>query len=270
MNIDIHDFVSRIKNYLNQYKYGWFGDYPSWEEANKDSTGYDSDLILEKVKSSLLKVKNGEAIYERDSVLFNKVEYSWPLLTALLWITNQNKGKLNLIDFGGSLGSTYYQNRFFLKDVSELHWNIVEQKNFIECGKHYFEDDHLKFYFTLEECVAHKNPDTIILSSVLQYIESPYELLDKIVGLNFTYIIFDITSFLEHGKDRITVQKVPPHIYNASYPVWVFEKEKFLKFFEGKYELIAEFEAYVGKEYYIGNNVKAGDKGFIFRRINNV
>ena len=250
-----------------KYKYGWHGNYSSWENAKKDSIGYDSDLILDKVKNSLLKVKNGEAIYERDSILFDKMEYSWPLLAALLWIANKNMGKLNIIDFGGSLGSTYFQNRPFLKDLSELRWNIIEQKKFVECGQHYFEDDHLKFYFNLDECIAQQDPDAIILSSVLQYIESPYDLLEKIIGLNFTYIIFDRTSFLEHGKDRITVQKVPPHIYNASYPAWVFEKKKFLDFFKGKYELIAEFEAYVGKEYYIVNNVKAGDKGFIFRRV---
>ena len=110
------NFMNRIKNrfhtilmniyslirYLSYrtYKYGWFGNYSSWQDAKKDSVGYDSDLILEKVKNSLLKVKNGEAIYERDSILFDKMEYSWPLLAALLWIANKNMAKLNIIDFG--------------------------------------------------------------------------------------------------------------------------------------------------------------------------
>lgn len=253
-----------------KYHYGWFGNYSSWEDAKKDSEGYDSDLILEKVKNSLLKVKNGDAIYERDSVLFDEVEYSWPLLAALFWIASINQGKLNVIDFGGSLGSTYFQNKSFLNDLSEWHWNIVEQKKFVECGKRYFEDDHLKFYYNIEECISQQDPDTIILSSVLQYIESPYDMLSKIIGFNLSYIIFDRTSFLEPGEDRITVQKVNPNIYNASYPAWFFEKKKFLDFFKGKYELIAEFEAYVGKEYYIENKIKAGDKGFIFRRLKDV
>jgi hypothetical protein len=30
------------------HPYGFFGDYATWEEARKRSTGYDSDQILEK------------------------------------------------------------------------------------------------------------------------------------------------------------------------------------------------------------------------------
>jgi putative methyltransferase (TIGR04325 family) len=94
--------------------YGWYGNFKSWQEAKEASTGYDAENILHQVKTSLLKVKNGDAVYERDSVLFDKIEYSWELLAALMWIAAQNKGELHLIDFGGSLGSSYYQNKSFL------------------------------------------------------------------------------------------------------------------------------------------------------------
>ena len=57
--------------------YGWYGNYKSWEEATKRSIGYDDVQILNKVKDALMKVKNGEAIYERDSVLFDKIRYSF-------------------------------------------------------------------------------------------------------------------------------------------------------------------------------------------------
>lgn len=55
----------------NFNKYGWQGNYQTWKEAENTSTGYDSDEIIQKVRASLLKVKNGEAIYERDSVIFD-------------------------------------------------------------------------------------------------------------------------------------------------------------------------------------------------------
>ena len=49
------------------------GPFPTWEEASLASSGYDSSLILDKVLSASLKVKNGEAIYERDSVIFDQI-----------------------------------------------------------------------------------------------------------------------------------------------------------------------------------------------------
>jgi putative methyltransferase (TIGR04325 family) len=245
--------------------YGWFGDYKSWEQAKTASGGYDDIAILKKVKNSLLKVKNGQAVYERDSVLFDKIEYSWPVLAALMWIAVNNHGKLNLIDFGGSLGSTFFQNRFFLETLAQVRWNIVEQEHFVKCGKSCFEDNRLCFYKSIEQCVAEQNPDAILLSSVIQYFEKPYELLRDIVNRNFDYIIVNRTPILLSGNnDRLTIQKVPPHIYEASYPVWFFNREKFLSSFGDKYQLLVEFDALTGKIKIKLPDSIAEDKGFIF------
>ena len=70
--------------------YGFYGDYPSWNEALTDSTGYDAPLILQKIKESLTQVKKGKAVYERDSVLFDTIQYSWPLATALFMVAAEN------------------------------------------------------------------------------------------------------------------------------------------------------------------------------------
>ena len=237
------------------------GDYASWDEARRATGGYDTDIILNKVRDALLKVKNGEAVYERDSVLFDEVHYSWPLLTALLWVASRGGNRLNLIDFGGSLGSTYYQNLQFLNHLEGMQWSIIEQEGFVACGRSLFEDDRLKFYHNLNECIDERYPDAILLSSVIQYLEKPYDLLADIFSRGFKYILFDRTAFLERGNDRITVQKVPPEIYLASYPAWFFNREKFLDFFAGKYELMAEFDSF---ESFRLEDQTAQDKGFIF------
>ena len=242
----------------------YIGDFASWEASQLASGGYDSQLILAKVRDALLKVKNGEAVYERDSVLFDEVEYSWPLLAGLLWIASLNGNKLNLVDFGGSLGSTYYQNLSFLAHLPELRWSVVEQQNFVECGKQYFETDQVNFYNSLDECYAEQHPDTILLCSVLPYLEKPYELLQEIVARGFTYVILDRTPFLMTGEDRITVQKVPPQIYEASYPAWFLNEGKFLRFMEQSYELVAEFDALSGEIALKGET--AHEKGFVFRK----
>ncbi len=241
------------------------GLYSSWEQAQKHSIGYNSDIILDKVKSALLKVKNGNAVYERDSVLFNEIQYSWPLLAGLLWIASNNGNKLNLVDFGGALGSSYYQNRRFLVHLEELRWNIVEQLNFVKCGKQLFENEHVRFFNSIEECLKSQKPDTIILSGVLQYLEKPYDLLSQVINKGFKYLIFDRTPFLEKGDDCLTVQVVPQCIYKARYPAWFFNKSKFMRYFESDYECIAQFEALAGRIKLPGGT-SALDMGMIFKR----
>lgn len=224
--------------------YGFSGNYSTWNEAKASSNGYDSENILNKVKGSLLKVKNGEAVYERDSVLFDEIEYSWPLLTALLWIASRSENKLNVVDFGGSLGSSYFQNRLFLNHLNEFKWNIIEQKHFVECGKEYFKDEHLNFYFDINECKKEQNSNAILFLSVIQYIEDPYVLLKKVLNYGFQYIVFDRTTFLEKGESRITIQRVSSKINEASYPLWLFNENEFVNFFaQQNYEVVSRFDS---------------------------
>jgi len=245
-------------------KSGYSGNYASWDDARRASGGYDADVILNKVKDALLKVKRGEAVYERDSVLFDEVHYSWPLLAGLLWIASQNGNRLSVLDIGGSLGSSYFQNRRFLGHLTELRWGIVEQESFVACGKDCFEDEHLKFYYGIDDCLREQRPDALLLSSVVPYIEKPYELLDEVLDRGFGYILVDRTPLLDGEADRITVQKVPPEIYDASYPAWVLNRGKFLQRFSRDYEMVAEFDALAGT-IHLGD-IRAYDKGFIFRK----
>lgn len=256
--------VSRISDYFGGLRYGYFGNYKNWQQAIKATTGYDKDLILEKVKESMLKVKNGQAAYERDSVLFDKVEYFWPLLSSLLWIASKENNKLNIIDFGGSLGSTYFQNLFFLKHLNEIKWSIIEQPNFVETGKKFFSDEKLNFYENLDICLSQQQPDAILLSSVLEYLEKPYPLLEEVLKKNFKYIIIDRTKFLRSSSadDRLTIQKVPSGIYDASYPCWFFNEQKFLNIFKDKYALVSDFPALGGA--IDEHGIKGEYKGFIF------
>lgn len=262
VHTNLSNVFSFVRDKLRPVKYGWFGNYNSWQEAANNSSGYNSTEIVEKVKEGLLKVKKGDAAFERDSVAFDKVEYVWPVLAGLLWIAAQGHGKLNVLDFGGSLGSTFFQYRRFLSPI-EVRWNVVEQDIFIDYGVKYFQDNNLRFFYTVEECQS-KNPvDVILLSSVLPYLEKPYHWLDVLISQNVPFIILDKMPFLTTGNDdRLTVQKVPPSIYEASYPAWFFNETKFMKAMQHKYDLVESFE---GDDV---ANINAVFKGFIFKRKN--
>jgi putative methyltransferase (TIGR04325 family) len=243
--------------------YGWYGNFKSWEEARQHSIGYDAENILNQVRTAMLKVKNGEAIYERDSVLFDKIEYSWELLSAIMWIAAQNKGDLHIIDFGGSLGSTYYQNKVFLDSLPKVSWNIVEQANYVKAGKESFQDNQLHFYTSLNECYQTSNEkiNTVLFSSVLQYLEFPYEILKEVFNCQIEYIIIDRTGFTLNGKERITIQKVPNRLYEATYPCRFFDEEEFLFFFTRRgYKILSDFNTEDHA------NIPSQFKGFIFTK----
>jgi putative methyltransferase (TIGR04325 family) len=255
-------FLSKIKQLLISPSWGWKGNYASWADAQKKANGYDDNVILEKVKEALLKVKKGDAVYERDSVLFNEIEYSWPFLSALMWIAANNKGMLNIIDFGGSLGSSYFQNKHFLETLEGVKWNIVEQEKFVDCGRTYFQDNQLKFYYTIAECLENEKVNALVSSSTIQYIENGDSLLDEMVNHGFEYIVFDLIPTWDQA-DRITLQVVPPSIYTASYPCRIMNEQKFLSHFEKHYTLVTSFES--SHTIYI-EGAPLPYKGYIFRK----
>jgi len=224
--------------------YGLSGDYRSWDEAMAVSSGYDSECILQKTRTSLLKVKNGEAACERDSVLFDEVEYAWPLLAGLMWVAARCEGTLNVLDFGGSLGSTYFQNRAFLSALPEVRWNVVEQARHVETGKAWFEDDHLRFYADITDCLAETQPNVVLLSGVLQYLERPYTILDRVLALPCEHVIVDRTPFWSGPSDRLCVQTAPPSIYPASFPSWIFSRERFQQRLHDNWRCLVVFDGF--------------------------
>ncbi|WP_159467821.1 methyltransferase, TIGR04325 family [Dyadobacter sp. 3J3] len=249
-------------------KDGWFGNYKNWEELATMSGGYQAKTILDITKDSLLKIKNGEAVYERDSVLFDKKLYPYSVISALLYAAVECGGTLNVLDFGGSLGSTYYQVRDLIPPSVKLHWSVVEQEEYVTCGKDLFEDEILKFHYTIKESVTSKKANVLILSSVIQYLPNPHDFLDEIKEFGFKYIILDRTSFIKNDQsDRLTLQIVPAHIYEAQYPAWFFNEKRLMQHFDD-YQIKTEFESSVpGEQEIVIDSVKAGyDKGFFLIR----
>jgi putative methyltransferase (TIGR04325 family) len=193
------------------------------------STGYDSTKIHESVLKAALAVKSGDALYERDSMLFYTPSFDWPVISAILIAAMEKNKSLNVMDYGGSLGSSYYQNIRFLKSMNSFHWCVVEQAHFVDSGNQYLADEYLHFYASVEESAADYPPDLIVLSSVLQYLENPFLLLDKLKKINAKYMLISRTPFVENNKDIFAVQNVPDNLYRASYPIRLFGQESFMK-----------------------------------------
>ena len=223
-------------------KIAFSGSYDFWEAALHDSTGYDAPVIVEKTRAALLKVKNGAAAFERDSVLFDKPDYPFPIIEAMAGKALRSDGRLSVLDFGGSLGSSYFQCRSFFGALKVLRWHIVEQAAHVACGRRDFESEELHFYETVDECLkAEPEPNVLLLSGVLPYLKAPHAELEKLLDLNIPTVIIDRTAFLPGDKDRLAVEHVPAAIYQASYPFWFLSETKFQRAIGKQYRTISTF-----------------------------
>ncbi len=224
------DFIpSPLLVFYQKYwkKSGWFGDYPSWQVAEKDCDGYDSAAITARVVEATRQVRDGNAAFERDSVLFFEEELDKPLLNILGKIrADLDEKPLIVLDFGGALGSTYWQHRRVF-DAWNIRWIVVEQTHFVNIGQAEFENQQLKFAFTIEGACERETPHIALFNSVLQYLETPYTFLEAAEKQSIPSIFIGRTPTFVGQKDRITQQVVPPKIYKASYPSWVFSRNLF-------------------------------------------
>src|SRR3546814_12884369 len=85
-----------------------FGGTPQgWNEAARMSSGYSESEILDRVRTATRAVVAGEAAYERASVLFDKADYPFALITALLRHAASDDPRMSVTAFGCSLGGTY-------------------------------------------------------------------------------------------------------------------------------------------------------------------
>lgn len=228
---------------VTKYFYGWSGNYTSWSEAVMHSDGYDRANILQKVKMATAAVVKGEAAWERDSVLFHEKTFHFELLTAILYVRNQHQAPFDLIDFGGALGSLYHQHQSIIDANMVRTWNVIEQSGFVETGQKEFQNQRLHFYPSIEDCLHILSPQLMILSSVVQYLPEPMNFMNRVLELEVPFLYIDRTAFTHHNKDRLTIQKVHPSIYKATYPCWFLSYEAFTKLLASKYTTLFEFDA---------------------------
>ena len=228
--------------------------YVDWCHALSGGGGYEDSAILNKVFDATKEVVEGRACYERDGVAFVERQYEHNLLSWLLYVINRTSGQLRVLDFGGSLGSRYFQNISIIKDLCALEWAVVEQAHYVKMGRRYFQSEELKFFSSIEECCKFSSPNLILLSATLQYMADPYDFLSDLLQKDFPYLVIDrTTAHFQTGGDQLAVQHVPSWIYKANYPIWFLDGVRLEKMFEEfSYEIVDRYDPYPGSTFGAG------------------
>lgn len=225
------------------------GPHADWADAQRHCAGYDREHILQRVRATSLRVRAGEFAYEQDSVGF--VEPSPPrnLLRALEAAAAANpmaSGGLNVLDFGGSLGSLFQRVRPWLGKVEVAQWLVCEQPHFVACGRAEFLDHPLDFSTNPADALRRGPVDLLVLSSVLPYLPDPIGTLRDLAALEPRYILIDRTPLARDGNDHLFVQHTPRSIYRASYPCWWLSRRSLDHALEGRHACDAVLECTEG------------------------
>ena len=106
---------------------------------------------------------------------------------------------------------------------------VVEQKHYVEVGRRELSNSPVSFYENVMQACEARKPNVLLLSSVLAYLPEPYCTFADLLRLKIPTVLVDRTPFLESDRDRLTIQVVPPEIYQASYPAWFFSRTRLLR-----------------------------------------
>lgn len=218
----------------------YHGPYTSWDEARASTSGYDEGAILGRVAKATQKVLQSKAGYEQDGAAFLGTPSASHALAGLLLAAGRDSGRLSVLDFGGGLASHYLRWRPIIDRLPDVHWTVVEQAGFVAEGNKLFHAvPAVSFHETMARLPA--QPNVVLASSVLQYLQDPYAVLQQLAELQADIIIIDRTPYGEH--EAIVTQHVPARLGKASYPLQVLSRNKIHDLLAMSHELIVEFNS---------------------------
>jgi putative methyltransferase (TIGR04325 family) len=227
------------------------GPYSTWQEAVTNSAGWDAPEILDKTLELSLKMRDGIIEFQQDLIEYRRICYSETILAFLSMSSGMNHGKLDIVDFGGSLGTNFAQNRKFLRpfiDDGNCHWNIVERPPTVDLGRKHFENHNLRFFASLDEIKMQRGyiPKFYLFSGSMQCVEEPFSLLDLIIADGANLIAFDRILVSPKTQHEILIQ---PH-HGITFPTWCFSRNLFVQTMAKKgFAFVEEFSIPPGEQF---------------------
>ncbi len=189
----------------------WEGIYSSFSQVPVEGPGFDGEVWL---NNSLKKMAVLRLEAEKSALLpppSNLREILLPLVAAVVY---QEQRKLKILDFGGSIGFTYYQTVRALPGAERVEYHIVERESVCVAGRKFFSEANGNLFFH-EELPGKGVFDIVYLGSTLHYIDDWQGLLSQICKLSPKYLLLvevpagDIPTFItaqHHYSSRIPVR----------------------------------------------------------------
>jgi putative methyltransferase (TIGR04325 family) len=162
------------------FKPTWDGIYPHLRDVPADGTTYDDERriaeMVEFAQGALAKQRSGQ-----DPAL-------WHETLAVFAGTVAAQGGVEVLDFGGAMGTAYIHLLATLPRQAQLRYRVVEQEKMCAAGRRLFDGDaRISFDSSLDAVKG--APDVVYANSVLPYIEDYAGLLRRLAGLGARHFL---------------------------------------------------------------------------------
>ena len=163
------------------------------------------------------------------------------LIESVSFYLNHYKTFPKILDLGGGYGDGFLYLRNIFKDT-DINYSIIEQKEVVELSKNIDfkckSNHNINFYNSINLALEKNDYDLLFSSGTIQYLENPYNILDRINSTNLKMIGLTRNSFSKNTKyisqmsdlssnaAGIVPQNFKNHI--LVYPHTTIEEEKLL------------------------------------------
>ena len=202
-----------------------FTKVDSWEIAVRKSVGYESENVLAPLMQGTIESRVNLADSKWATTRYQQVA------TAMFFCLSENRlrlGKpLRILDFGGGGGDYFYKFQKFVPNI-DFDWTVVETPALAEAMQHQFGGDTQKIRWVNSLEMAEDQYDFVLCSSVLQYLEKPFEVLEDLVKKSGCVIINRI-PIIDSSDHFVALQRILTKKRRGSYPAHFFSEKRLLE-----------------------------------------
>lgn len=244
---------------LRGRRYGFHGDYASYDEALRHChtpTAYRSERIVDRA------VRSASAGKDRPGLQITTREQQLLAASLTPLLTCAEKREMRVLDFGGGLGADFRRLSAMIPAGWCIGWDVLETMPMAEAGRQHVSESGLKFFSDWNEL---QGPyDLVLASSSIQYTPDPVHTFERLTAFSGRFMIVTRCPLVPGSRDRLTVQRVPPSYYDASYPAWFLGTAKWLPLLEQSFTIRRRWEVPEDRLFLEGQQVV--NHGFLLER----
>ena len=194
-----------------------------WETAKLKTSGYEGAATLDSLASrieslkTLEKLPSDERLVEITKAFRNSTKQ------------NNNSQPIRVLDIGGSFGEHFFHLQKLMPEYN-FEWTVLETEGHCSIIPEFLTSIK-ELRFISEPPKSDQHFDIALLSSVIQYVNAPYELLTMALQ-NSNSVILNRLPLSPYAKDKVAIQRPGLLGSKGSYPVHIFSEALFTKWLE--------------------------------------